>query len=472
MQQPEQQKPSWWHRLSEKLAGSSETDPLDFRPSIMQIQEKAPAPLGRTVLKVVAALFAGLVLWATFGRLDIVAVADGKLVPQTYLKIVQPAEQGIVKEILVKEGEFVRQGQILMKMDMVLSTAEGKSISSEFNRLQLAIRRIDAELGGKPLTKEANDPADQFAQVFVQYQTNRRAYESALAEQQSVLEKATQEMASAREVRNKLEQTLPHYRDQEKAYDDLYKAGTVARLQAAEKQRERIEKEHDLRSQEFNIKSAQATISQAKKKASQITADNRRQLQIERVEAMGQLEKIRQELAKQQHRHDLLELKAPQDGVIKDLATHTAGTVVTPGTIMMTLVPRDEPLQAEVWVSTEDIGFVRPKQPVKLKLSAFTFQKYGMADGIVDQVSADASENQGQAKMGEQGIVPTSKTSTQLHYRTLVSLSNQQLMTDGKKHKLTPGMQVSAEIKLGTRSVLEYFFSPVSKAFQEAGRER
>ncbi len=246
----------------------------------------------------------------------------------------------------------------------------------------------------------------------------------------------------------------------------------VAKLQAAEKQRERIEKEHDLRSQEFNIKSAQATINQAQKKAAQITADNRRQLQIERIEAMGQFEKIRQELAKQQHRHDLLELKAPQNGVVKDLATHTAGTVVTPGTIMMTLVPRDEPLQAEVWVSTEDIGFVRPKQPVKLKLSAFIFQKYGMIDGTVDQVSADASENQGQAKMGEQGIVPTTKASTQLHYRTLVALSNQQLIADGLKHKLTPGMQVTAEIKLGTRSVLEYFFSPISKAFQEAGRER
>ena len=472
MQHPEQQKQSWWHRLSERLAGSSETDPLDFRPSIMQIQDKAPAPLGRTVLKVVAALFVGLVLWAAFGRLDIVVVADGKLVPQTYLKIVQPAEQGIVKEILVKEGEFVKQGQVLMKMDAVLSTAEGKSITSEYNRLQLAIRRIDAELGGKPLIRQSDDPSDQFAQVFVQYQTNRRAYESALAEQQSVLEKATQEMASAREVKNKLEQTLPHYREQEKAYDDLYRGGMVAKLQAAEKQRERIEKEHDLRSQEFNIKSAQATINQAQKKAAQITADNRRQLQIERIEAMGQFEKIRQELAKQQHRHDLLELKAPQDGVVKDLATHTAGTVVTPGTIMMTLVPRDEPLQAEVWVSTEDIGFVRPKQPVKLKLSAFIFQKYGMIDGTVDQVSADASENQGQAKMGEQGIVPTTKASTQLHYRTLVTLSNQQLIADGLKHKLTPGMQVTAEIKLGTRSVLEYFFSPISKAFQEAGRER
>ncbi len=458
--------------MSERLAGSSETDPLDFRPSIMQIQDKAPAPLGRTVLKVVATLFVGLILWATFGRLDIVAIAEGKLVPQTYLKIIQPAEQGIVKEILVKEGAFVRQGQILMKMDAVLSTAEGKSLFSEFHRLRLTMRRIDAELSGKPLLREDGDPADLFAHIFAQYQANRRAYESALAEQQSVLEKASQEMASAREVRNKLEQTLPHYQEQEKAYEDLYQAGTVARLQAAEKQRERIEKEHDLRSQEFSLRSAQATITQTRKKATQITADNHRQLQIERAEALGQFDKIQQELAKQQHRHDLLELKAPQDGVVKDLATHTAGTVVTPGTIMMTLVPRNEPLQAEVWVSTEDIGFVRPKLPAKLKLSAFTFQKYGMIDGIVDQVSADASENQGQTRMGEQGITPTNKASSQSNYRTLVTLSNQQLIADGKNYKLTPGMQVTAEIKLGTRSVLEYFFSPVSKAFQEAGRER
>jgi HlyD family secretion protein len=411
-------------------------------------------------------------LWATFGRLDIVAVADGKLVPQTYLKIVQPAEQGIVKEILVKEGEFVRHGQILMRMDAVLSTAEGKSLSSEYHRLFLAMRRIDAELGGKPLVRDASDPPDLFAQVYVQYQTNRRAYESALAEQKSVLEKAAQEMASAREVKYKLEQTLPHYREQEKAYDDLHKAGMVAKLQAAEKQRERIEKEHDLRSQEFNLGSALATINQAQKKSAQITADYRRQLQIERVEAMGQFEKIRQELVKQQHRHELLELKAPQDGVVKDLATHTPGTVVTPGTIMMTLVPRDEPLQAEVWLSTEDIGFVRPKQPVKLKLSAFTFQKYGMIKGSVDQVSADASENQGQAKMGEQGIVATAKSSSQLHYRILVALDDQKLVADGQSHTLTPGMQVTAEIKLGTRSVLEYLFSPVTKAFHEAGRER
>jgi len=472
MHKHDQQKTSMLAKLSSRLFNTAETDALDFAPSMVQLQEKPPAPLGRTVLRTVAILFCCVMLWAVLGRLDIVAVAEGKLVPKTYLKIVQPSEQGIVKEILVKEGQAVIKGQLLMRMDAVISTAEGKSLSSEFNRLRLAVRRIDAELSGSTLTKESGDPPEQYAQVVAQYQTNRQAVKSALEEQQSVLERARQDMAQAIEIRNKLEQTLPHYREQEKAYEDLLKTGTVAKLQYSEKQRERIEKEHDLRTQEHTIRSNQALISQAQKKIAQITADNRRQLQAERVESMGQLEKVRQELAKQQYRHDLLELKAPDDGVVKDLATHTPGTVVTPGTILMTLVPREEPLQAEVWISNEDIGFVRPNQPVKVKLSAFSFQKYGMLDGTVEQVSADASENQGQGGTIDATTSAPPKDLSRLRYKTLVALSTQQLTADNQAHKLTPGMQVSAEIKLGTRSVLEYLFSPVTKAFQEAGRER
>lgn len=459
-------------KVSEKLFASSETDHLDFAPSLVRLQEKPPAPLGRIVLKAVALLFCCVLLWAVFGRLDIVAVAEGKLVPKTYLKIVQPSEQGIVKEILVKEGQAVLKGQLLMRMDAVLSSADGKSLVSEFHRFRLALRRIDAELGGMALNRENDDPVDLYAQVLAQYHTNRRSYESALDEQKSVLERARQDMAVAREVRTKLEQVLPHYQEQEKAYNDLHRDGHIAKLMATDKQRERIEKEQDLRSQEFSIKSAQALVSQTQKKISQITADYRRQLQADRVESMGLFEKTRQELAKQQHRHELLELKAPDDGVVKDLATHTTGTVVTPGTIMMTLVPGEEPLLAEVWVTNEDIGFVRHNQPVKVKLSAFTFQKYGMLDGRVEQVSADASESQVQngtldATGGANGRDPG-----RLRYKTLVALGSQLLVADGQKHRLTPGMQVSAEIKLGTRSVLEYLFSPVTKAFHEAGRER
>ena len=454
------------------LFNTPDTDPLDFSPPIIRLQEKPPAPLGRTLLKVVGALFCSMLIWATFGNLDIVAVAQGKLVPRSYLKIVQPAEQGIVKEILVNEGEHVKKGQVLMRMDATLSEAEGKELLSEFHRLRLALRRIDAEMGGKPLSFENDDPPDIYSQVLVQYNADRRAFESSLDEQRSALEKSKHEMAAAREVKIKLEQVLPHYREQSKAFEELSRGGYIAKLEATDKQRQLIEKEQDLKSQEYVIMSNRAIISQTRKKIAQITADYQRQLNAERADAAGRFEKVRQELAKQQHQQDLLELKAPQNGVVKDLATHTPGTVVNPGTILMTLVPMEESLQAEVWVSNEDIGFIRPGQNVKLKISSFLFQKYGMIDGLVEKVGADSSENQGQGNGLDQGVDTAGKAASKLYYKTIVSLKNQRLIADGKSYMLAPGMQVAAEIKLGTRTVLEYLFSPVSKAFQEAGRER
>ncbi len=138
----------------------------------------------------------------------------------------------------------------------------------------------------------------------------------------------------------------------------------------------------------------------------------------------------------------------------------------------MTLVPLQEPLRAEVWVSNDDIGFVRPGQKVKLKLSTFTFQKYGMVDGVLEQVGADASDGNESSNTATQADRTCSSNSSRLFYKTLVSLAGQRLVNDGKAYPLAPGMQVAAEIKLGTRSVLEYLFSPVTKAFHESGRER
>lgn len=183
------------------------------------------------------------------------------------------------------------------------------------------------------------------------------------------------------------------------------------------------------------------------------------------------MQKLQQDWAKQEHRNKLLELLAPQAGIVKDLATHTPGTVVSTGTVLMTLVPNDEELQAEVWVKNEDAGFVRPNQPVKLKLAAFPFQKYGMIDGSVAHVSADANESPGNTS--DSAMQNTGNANIgQLAYRTLVSLKTQALSTDGDSLELAPGMQVAAEIKLGDQTVLQYLLSPVRKAFHEAGRER
>jgi hemolysin D len=446
-------------------------DPADFAPPLLRLQEKPPAPLAGWMLRLLIALVAGVILLAAFGRLDIVAVADGKLVPSSYLKIVQPAEQGIVKEILVKEGEAVGAGQVLVRMDPVLTDADVKSIQADHDNKRIALRRIDAQLSGKPFRAQRGDAAQLFAPVDAQYAANVRAYQNALAQEQALLDKARHDLAGAHATKAKLEQVLPHYIEQEKAFEKLAKDGFAGRILYTDKQRERIEKEQDLRAQDSAIRSSESLIEQSEKKMAQITADYRRQLLTERVETAAQLEKASQELAKQSHRRDLLELRAPQAGTVKDLATHTAGTVAAPGTILMTLVPEADKLVAEVWVSNQDVGFIRPGQAAKLKLAAFQFQKYGLVDGKVLHVNADATEAPSPNTRSD-ALTGRDRPMGPLAFRALIELAAQELAADGRRYALQPGMQVAGEIHLGTRTVFEYLLSPVQKAFHEAGRER
>jgi hemolysin D len=444
------------------------SDPLDFSPPLLRLQESPPNPLGAKVLWALLLLLVGLLVWAVVGRLDIVAVAEGKLVPQSYVKIVQPSEAGIVKEILVKEGEQVRVGQVLMRMDALITEADAKSLEADYQRKRLALGRMTAELEDKPFKPQSKAPAALVREVEAQYDANRAAYEAALAEERSRLVKAKHELSATEQVRNKLIETLPHYRQQEKAYEDLLREGYVPSLMASDKRRERIEKEQELRTQEQIIESARASMQQSEKKLLQIASDYRRQLHTERNDIEGQADKLAQEVAKQAHRKSLMELRATQDGTVKDLATHTAGTVVQPGTVLLTLVPREEALSAEVWVSNEDIGFVRKGQAVKLKCVAFPFQKYGMMDGTVEQVSADAADS---GAMGS-STTPAERQGRPLVYRALVALKSLHLEMNGKKFQLAAGMQTNAEIRLGDRTVLEYLLSPVKKAWHESGRER
>ncbi len=137
---------------------TTDADPLDFSPPLLRLQESPPNPMGRKVLWALLILLAALLVWALVGRLDIVAIAEGKLVPQSYVKIVQPVEAGIVKEILVKEGEAVRAGQVLMRMDALITEADARSLEADFQRKHLTLRRIDSELSGQPFRLESQAP--------------------------------------------------------------------------------------------------------------------------------------------------------------------------------------------------------------------------------------------------------------------------------------------------------------------------
>jgi HlyD family secretion protein len=441
-------------------------DTLEFAPEIIKSQARPPSPLPRAVLHTLLALFALLVVWAIVGRLDIVAVSQGKLVPQSFLKIVQPAEPGIVREILVKEGDTVREGQVLARMDTRLLDADRGILRAELLRRDLQLRRIDAELSGAVLERKPGDAGALYAQVEAQHRARRQAYLDALGAEQALLAKARQDLQSATEVESKLKQTTPIYGEQARAWDQLAKEGFAGRLMALDRQRSHVEAQQDLLAQGHAVASLKATIAQTEKRIAQIDSNYRRELMNERVETEAVHAKLSQDWEKQQHRHGLLELKAPQAGVVKDLATHTPGTVVAPGTILLTLVPHDEPLVAEVWVANADAGFVQEKQKARVKLAAYPFQKYGMVDGTVRQISADTHDR------NDSNAAARPAQPQQAAYRALIGLGAGSLESGGNRLRLVPGMLVNAEIHLGSRSVLEYLFSPIQKIAYEAGRER
>jgi hemolysin D len=454
--------------------------PSQWHDPLRLIQNEAPSEFGRIVLWAVSALVFILLIWAAIGKLDIIATAEGKLVPQTLVKIVQPAEPGVVKELLVNEGDTVKRGQVLARLDTTLASADKAGISSDLATQQLQMRRLEAELADQPMLPKAGDDPQAYAHVQSQYIAHRKAFLDSLDQEKSMLTKAEHEHKGAAEMLAKLQQTLPTYQRTAAAYEKLEKEGFMGSLAAADKQREAIEKGKDLAAQQAAVQAFSATIAAQTKKISQLQSAYKSELQKELAEVRAKTAQLQPTLDKSIYKEGLMELRAPQDGVIKDLATTTVGAVVQPGTVVLTLVPQGEQLFADVSIKNDDVGFVQVGQSAQVKLAAYPFQKYGMLMGKVIHISADATQN----NQGGGGSASSSAGSSTADaaaaaaaamatYKVRVRLDEQVLKDpQGKALVITPGMQVVAEINQGKRTVLEYLLSPVQKAVQESGRER
>jgi hemolysin D len=451
-------------RLSERA--------LDFAPGLLAIQESPPSRMPRAVMYTIAVLLALLLLWAAIGHLDIVASAEGKLVPKTYLKLVQPADAGIVKEILVHEGERVTAGQVLLRLDAQDAQADASRIGTDLALRSLQLRRIDAELNGHLLRRQASDPPDLYRQVEAQYRDRHQTYLDSLGQVEEQSRKTQRDYDAGTALLSKLQQTNPILKAQAEAYSGLGGEGYVPKVTVSDKQRAYIESQQDLLAQQSTVEGLSAAMREADQQVRQAHSKYRSDLENERVEANGEYQKLQQDLAKQTHRSDLLELKAPQAGIVKDLATHTIGTVVSTGTVLLSIVPEQEPLVAEILIRNDDVGFVHPQQRVKIKLAAYPFQKYGLLDGHILQVWPDATEGNSSSNQNNRSTDSTAPLESVTGFKALVDLDRQSLSSAGESLNLVAGMQVIAEIREGRRTVLQYLLSPLQGAIHDGGRER
>ena len=440
-----------------------------IRSALSEIAAREPEHAPRWMLWAITGLTAVLLVWSLIARLDIVAVAEGRLVPETYVKIVQPADAGIVREILTREGERVTAGQVLLRLDPTETQADATAVSRELAAQGLQLRRIDAELADAPLVAEVGEDPALYAQAQAQYRAHRQALLDAVAQEQQARERAERELAAASETERKLEQTLPSLERTAQAYEKLAGQQLVGALQAEEQRRFVTERAQDLAAQRATVASLAAAVRQAERRIVQLRSSYASDLHALRADTVLKLTELEQHAAKLRYRTAHLELRAPAAGTVKELATTTVGTVVQPGTVLLSLVPAHEPLRAEVAVQNQDIGFVRAGQGVRLKLATYPFQRYGMLDGTVETVIADASVNDRRpASSGAAGGATADSSS----YRAIIRLASQELRADTQSLPLAAGMQLTAEIIEDQRTVMEYLLSPVQRMVSEAGRER
>ena len=435
-------------------------DASAFAPGWQRLDDAPPSGARRRLLHALVALLAAAIAWACVGKLDVVVVAEGRLAPRTQLKLVQPAEAGVVREVLVAEGASVLAGEPLVRLDAVLVDSESRALRADVARRDLQRRRVQGELRGAPPARHPDDADDAYAVALALYHANRRAHLDAVAQETAAAERLAQELAAARAAESKLERVVPIVRSAAERYAQLRREGFVSELAALEREREHIEKSQDLAAQRHVVAGLDVAREQAARRLAQLVSTYRAQLQAEHAQVEAEIARAGEALARQLHRADRVELRAPYAGTVKDVATQGAGTVVQAGAPLVTLVPAGEELVADVLVRHEDAGFVQPGQAARLKLAAYPFQKYGTLDGRVVHVAPDAIEPAERAAQAPAG------------YRARIALAAQALRHPEGALELVSGMLVSAELRLGERRVVDYLLAPLQKAWREAARER
>lgn len=433
-----------------------------FLPAALALQETPVSPAPRVAMRLLIA-FAGIaLLWAVFGRIDVVAVAHGKIIPNDRIKTIQPIEMAVVKAIHVVEGQRVKAGEPLVDLDPTNAQADLGRVSGDLMAARLQVARARAMLvvlskGGRPaFARWAGLEDDKYREAISLLHGQYLEYTARWARIDAEISRREAELRSMHELVRKLEQTAPIARQRALDYKDLAEKNFVSRHGYMEREQLRIEQEGELAEQRSRLREIEAVLREARAQRLELAAEARRINLDSLSDGQQKSAALEQELRKAETRGKLMQLTAPVSGTVQQLALHTVGGVVTPAQPVMVIVPEDQPLEIEAFIENKDIGFIRPGQEAEVKIETFQYTKYGTIPAKVDFVSHDAINDE------KRGLI----------YSSRVKMQRPRINVDGVDVNLSPGMAVTVEVKTAKRRVIEYFLSPLMQYSSESLRER
>jgi hemolysin D len=450
-------KEAWRAESSQKLGTVPSGSATEFLPAVLEIQQAPPSPIGRTIMWTILAVFTSGTLWATFGWIDIVATAQGKIIASGYSKVIQPYETGVIASIHVIDGQVVKRGEVLIELDPTQNRADRDRAANEYRAAKVDAARLRALIAGRSMFEEPSDVDPGYLALqqkllrdqLAEYQARIGAAKDLIAQRKAALEETKENV-------RRLWSTVPMETERADTYRSLYEQNAASKLDFLQAEQQRIDKTQELAGQRKKLVQDAAALSEAENNSRVTLTEFQQTKQAELSTIETKAASLAQEVTKAGQKTDLQRLTSPVEGVVQQLAVHTVGGVVTPAQQLLIVVPQDHPVEVEAQVENKDVGFVREGQPVEIKVETFLFTLYGTIPGKVLSVSDDA------APIEKVGLI----------YPTRVSMDRSTIQVDGKQMNLSAGMAVTVEIKTGKRRVIEYLLSPLLKSAKESLRER
>lgn len=431
----------------------------DFMSELDAATQMRPAKSSAALLFAIVGLIVFFFIWAGFSKVEEITRGQGQVVPSQEIQVVQSLEGGILQELLTREGEMVKKGQVLMRISDVQFASEERGTEARFLSLSAKKARLKAEADGKDFVvpEEIRAKSEQVAaNEKALYDSRQKELQNAYDILDNKIQKAEADIQEIKANITRLAESRRLLKEELKITSEMVRQRAVPKLEEIRLNREVSDMDGQINASKQKQSSLEAELSAARKERAGQEDKFRSQALTELNEVESELATLEESLKSIGDRVDRAELRSPVDGVINAVAVTTIGGIIEPAAKVIEIVPADDELKIIAKVAPNEIAFIHPGQPAKVKITAYDPQKYGALDGELKRIGANSvTDNEGNVFF-------------EIEVRT-----DKNYMGDADNPlPITPGMVAETEVITGKRSILEYLLKPLLRARDRAFTER
>jgi len=444
-------------KLLEKL---EKTDAHQFKPILAEIEDEPVSPLGKTIFWLIIATFGFFLAWSIWGEMDIVVTSHGKVVPVGDVKVLQPLSTGVVRHIQIKEGDYVRKGQVLLTIDPATTEPTLESSKQNLQYLEQERARLNAVNGQGAFTQASSQTQRALFQA-----ENQKLQKQLDAKKAMILSlRAKIEAAKVEKQQAKSDLAI---QEEKKGHLDEVK-DLITRDQYQEVTNKILEDQTKVKTLNYELEQLLHEIEQNEQDIAVIQQGFKTETLTDLSEKEKKITELKANVAQLTFQNAHQQIVSPVDGYVHELYIHTVGGVVTPAEKLVSIVPASVPLKIQSLVEGKDIGYVKLGMPVIIKVDTFDFQKYGTLKGKVSQIPKDSYVSHPESgNPPGQANAHSSKEQTGQIYQIDVAPLESTLTVDGKTERLSNGLGVTTEVKVGKRRIIEFLIYPLIKHWSE-----